>query len=76
MCLVALSIAANPALHAADAPALPEKVVRLYDGPAPGSETMFAKGGHGFGMRKQNIPTDHWIDRFTDWLDVQGLLRK
>ena len=23
---------------------------------------MYAKGGHGFGMRKQNLPTDHWID--------------
>jgi len=24
----------------------------------------FPKGGHGFGMRKQNLPTDQWIDRF------------
>ena len=37
---------------------------------------MFAKGGHGFGMRKQNLPTDHWIDRFSDWLDLQGFLKK
>jgi dipeptidyl aminopeptidase/acylaminoacyl peptidase len=36
---------------------------------------MFAKGGHGFGMRKQNLPTDHWIDRFTEWLDLQGWLK-
>jgi acetyl esterase/lipase/lysophospholipase L1-like esterase len=35
---------------------------------------MYTKGGHGFGMRKQNLPTDHWIDRFGDWLDQQGLL--
>src|SRR5439155_1507824 len=27
---------------------------------------MFAKGGHGFGMRKQDLPTDHWIDRFAE----------
>ena len=33
---------------------------------------LYAKGGHGFGMRKQNLPTDHWIDRFTDWLELQG----
>src|SRR6266702_577361 len=32
---------------------------------------MYAKGGHGFGMRTQNLPTDHWIDRFSDWLDLQ-----
>jgi len=37
---------------------------------------MFAKGGHGFGMRKQNLPTDHWIDRFADWLDMLGWLKK
>ena len=35
---------------------------------------MFVKGGHGFGMDKNNLPTDNWIDRFGDWLDVQGLL--
>jgi len=35
---------------------------------------MYAKGGHGFGMRQQNIPTDHWIDRFADWLQLEGFL--
>jgi acetyl esterase/lipase len=37
---------------------------------------MYAKGGHGFGMHKQNLPTDHWIDRFADWLELQGWLKK
>lgn len=37
---------------------------------------IYAKGGHGFGMRKQNLPTDHWIDRFADWLEFQGWLKK
>jgi len=37
---------------------------------------MYAKGGHGFGMRKQNIPTDTWIDRFADWLELEGFLKK
>ncbi len=36
---------------------------------------MFAKGGHGFGMRKQNIPTDTWIERFYDWLGLEGFLK-
>ncbi len=36
---------------------------------------MYAKGGHGFGMKKQNIPTDTWIERFGDWLGQQGLLK-
>jgi acetyl esterase/lipase len=37
---------------------------------------MYAKGGHGFGMRKHNLPTDHWIDRFADWLELEGWLKK
>ena len=37
---------------------------------------MYARGDHGFGMRKQNIPTDNWIERFGDWLGVQGFLTK
>lgn len=35
---------------------------------------MYARGNHGFGMRKQNLPTDTWIERFGEWLGVQGLL--
>jgi len=37
---------------------------------------IYAKGGHGFGMRKQDLPTDHWIDRFADWLELEGFLKK
>ncbi|HKC35822.1 MAG TPA: dienelactone hydrolase family protein [Chitinophagaceae bacterium] len=37
---------------------------------------MYARGDHGFGMKKQNLPTDNWIERFYDWLGVQGLLTK
>jgi acetyl esterase/lipase len=37
---------------------------------------MYAKGSHGFGMRKQNIPTDRWIDRFAEWLELEGFLKK
>ena len=37
---------------------------------------MYAKGSHGFGMRKQSLPTDHWIDRFADWLQLEGFLNK
>jgi acetyl esterase/lipase len=35
---------------------------------------VYSKGGHGFGMHKQGLPSDHWIDRFGDWLNAQGLL--
>lgn len=37
---------------------------------------MYARGNHGFGMKKQNLPTDNWIERFYEWLGVQGLLTK
>jgi acetyl esterase/lipase len=35
---------------------------------------IYSKGGHGFGMNKQNQPSDTWIERFGEWLQVQGLL--
>lgn len=37
---------------------------------------IYSRGGHGFGMRKHNLPADTWPDRFRDWLDVQGLLKR
>ncbi|HLZ59552.1 MAG TPA: alpha/beta hydrolase [Ktedonosporobacter sp.] len=33
---------------------------------------IYAKGSHGFGMKKQGLPTDHWIERFSEWLQSQG----
>lgn len=35
---------------------------------------MYVKGGHGFGMHVQHLPTDEWIERFGDWLQVEGFL--
>jgi acetyl esterase/lipase len=37
---------------------------------------MYAKGGHGFGMRKQTFPSDQWIERFGEWLESQGLFKR
>ncbi|QCW99360.1 alpha/beta hydrolase [Aggregatimonas sangjinii] len=34
---------------------------------------MFSKGGHGFGMKAQNLPSDNWIARFHDWAIAEGL---
>lgn len=42
----------------------------------PAELHLYSKGGHGFGMRTQNLPSDSWIKLFIDWLDVQGLLKK
>lgn len=35
---------------------------------------VFAKGGHGFGIRKQNQPSDAWPELFEHWLAAQGYL--
>lgn len=37
---------------------------------------LYATGGHGFGMRTQNYPSDSWIDRFGDWMEMQGLFQR
>lgn len=34
---------------------------------------IYAKGNHGFGMTKNNLPVDTWIERFADWLKMLGL---
>jgi acetyl esterase/lipase len=42
----------------------------------PAELHMYVKGDHGFGMMQQNLPTDHWIDRFAEWLKIEGFLNK
>jgi acetyl esterase/lipase len=57
----------------------PQSVAIYQDWIAAGKPAelhLYSKGGHGFGMRKQHLPSDLWIERFADWLDVQGLLKK
>lgn len=35
---------------------------------------MYAKGGHGFGMKKQGLPSDTWIERFHEWAIAQNII--
>jgi hypothetical protein len=35
---------------------------------------IYAKGGHGFGMNRQGLPCDSWIERFAGWLQALGFL--
>jgi acetyl esterase/lipase len=35
---------------------------------------MYEKGKHGFGTKKQNLPVDSWMDRYTDWLRMHGFI--
>ena len=36
---------------------------------------IFMAGGHGFGMRTPGATSDHWIDEFYYWLEVQGFTK-
>ena len=47
---------------------------KWFDAKQPAELHIYEKGGHGFGMRKQGLPTDTWYERFGEWLKLQGLL--
>lgn len=59
---------------------LAEDSVALYERWTAAHKTaelhMYAKGRHGFGMRKQDLPSDEWIARFWDWLQLESVLSK
>ena len=38
----------------------------------PAELHIYEKGGHGFGMRKQNLPSDAWINALGAWLDTHN----
>lgn len=40
----------------------------------PAELHIFVKGQHGFGMKKQNLPSDQWLELFSAWLVNQGFL--
>lgn len=58
-------------------------LVRIVDGlyadwtaaDRPAEMHAFARGGHGFGMVKQGMPTDQWPDLFLAWLDDLDVTR-
>jgi dienelactone hydrolase len=37
---------------------------------------IYAQGGHGFGLKKQGLPTDTWTDRFIEWMTLEGFLKR
>jgi acetyl esterase/lipase len=53
--------------------------IRLYSAwkkaQVPAELHIYARGGHGFGMKRNGLPVDSWTDRFRDWLDAQNLLK-
>ena len=59
-----ISVTAGPALFIAWKAA--NKLAEIH---------IYSAGGHGFGMDKQNLPSDSWIDRFGEWLKFQQLVK-
>jgi len=41
----------------------------------PAELHVYATGGHGFGVRKSDLPCATWTERCTDWLRHQGILK-
>lgn len=41
----------------------------------PAEMHIFRKGGHGFGIRKNNIPADNWPNLFYDWLKAMEIIK-
>jgi acetyl esterase/lipase len=66
-------------LCTADDPLAEAGSVRLYSewrtASRPVELHIYETGGHGFGMTPRNVPADHWIERFGDWLGQRGLIQ-
>jgi acetyl esterase/lipase len=56
----------------------PNSIAHLYmawhSAGKPAELHIFRRGNHGFGMKKQNRPSDKWIDLFYAWMDDSGFL--
>jgi acetyl esterase/lipase len=64
-------------VHASDDPLIPAAIsTAIYEAwqaaRKSGELHIYDRGGHGFGMNKQGLPVDSWIERFGDWLEAQG----
>lgn len=46
----------------------------LKEAGVPAELHLYAKGGHGFGLRPTADPCTHWPERCAEWLEAQGLL--
>jgi acetyl esterase/lipase len=47
---------------------------KWYEVKRPVEMILFARGGHGFGVGNAANTTHHWLDRFVEWLIVQGMM--
>lgn len=67
-----LAVTFDDALRGAQSALL---LARLKEHGVPAELHVFAKGGHGYGMRPSENPVSHWPDLLKNWLDVNGFLK-
>ncbi len=66
-------------VHAVDDASVPvansENLKKALDAHhVPVKMVLYDKGGHGFGMRKRNIPVDNWTDELQSWMKEMGII--
>ncbi len=65
-------------VHAEDDPVPAENSILMYlalkKEKVPAELHVYAKGGHGFGLRPSDKPCSHWPERCAEWMKSQGLL--
>jgi acetyl esterase/lipase len=66
--------------HAGDDPIEAENSVAMYlalkEAKVKGELHIYSAGGHGFGLRKSNLPCSKWPASCAAWLRQQGILKK
>ena len=51
-----------------------EFYLALKKNEVPAEMHIFQQGGHGFGMKKKNLPVDQWPNLFYDWLKARKII--
>ena len=49
-------------------------LAKLKEHNVPAELHVYAKGGHGYGIRASKNPVSHWSHLLTDWLETSGFL--
>ena len=49
---------------------------KWFEANQPAELHMYEQGKHGFGTKKQGLPVDTWMDRFTDWLAMHNFIEQ
>ena len=55
---------------------LAQLYLKFREAGVPAELHIYARGGHGFGMRPGNLPVVSWNLRLKDWMGDRGLLNK